>query len=212
MSDQPSVLSPRIRVSRAPDWELPFDDERPARVVVGPNALPHPELPLAFVLPSGLLAEPEVPPLTVLPGPRRPYVGIDDDDDGPTFTARADLPDPQAWAGRLAQAVVEVCGGGRPLGQLLRWVSPAVFAQLRDWQPQQPRPVGSRPAGRASSPKNVRVLRHRFDQVRSVHVCEPADGIVEVSVVIAGAQRWWALALRLEGLNGRWVATQLELV
>jgi hypothetical protein len=56
------------------------------------------------------------------------------------------------------------------------------------------------------------VLRQRCDQVRSVHLCEPVDGVAEASVVVAGALRWWALALRLEGLNGRWVLTHVLFV
>ena len=196
----------RVRFLPTPQWDpvpdglarVPHPDA-PAR----PGPLPgQGTLPLDFRLPGGLPAEPSVA-LTVLPAPRRPL--LDDEDEGPARTARADLPDPQMWAGRLAQAVVEVCGGERPVGQLLRWTSHEVYTQLA----AQHRPR-LRSAARPGS--NVRVLRQRCDQVRSVHVCEPADGVAEVAVVVAGALRWWALALRLEGLNGRWVLTRVELV
>jgi hypothetical protein len=212
-SSSPATVAarPKLRVLPAPSIDPPFDDEvaaphRPLQA--GPGAAGQDQLLLGFVLPSGLPVEPDTAAVTVLPAPRQPYAR-EDDDDGPRVTDRAQLPDPRLWGARLAQAVVEVCGGGRPVAQLLRWTSPQVFAELSE----QHRPRSRFPRPVAGRPTNVRVLpRQRYDQVRSVHVCEPADGIAEVSVVVAGPQRWWALALRLEGLNGRWVATRLEFV
>jgi hypothetical protein len=196
--------APTVRFLPTPRWDPVLDDRpdgtgpaRPLTACPGQQALA-----LDFALPNGLPAEP-APVLTVLPAPRRPL--LDDEDDGPLRTARADLPDPQLWAGRLAQGVVEVCGGDRPVSQLLRWTSHEVYLALA----AQHRPR-ARTAPRPGS--NVRVLRQRCDQVRSVHVCEPADGVAEASAVVAGATRWWALALRLEGLNGRWVLTSVEFV
>ena len=46
----------------------------------------------------------------------------------PTPTDPAD--DVRRWAGRFAQAVVEVTGGDRPLTQLLRWTSTSVYQDL----------------------------------------------------------------------------------
>ena len=43
--------------------------------------------------------------------------------------------------------------------------------------------------------------------VRRVRVCEPADGIVEACAVVVSHGRVRALALRLEGLDGRWLVT-----
>jgi hypothetical protein len=213
-STTPALPRPRLRVVPAPVGDPPFDDElqlnRQAGSVTAPvqNLAGDPQLPLTFVLPSGLPVEPEPVALTVLPAARQPYRGCDADDDGPTFTSRSQLPDPTLWSGRLAQAVVEVCSGGRPVGQLLRWTSPEVFRTLSERYP----PRSARGMSGRTSPVVRPLPRHRFDQVRSVHVCEPADGVAEVSVVVASNKRWWALALRLEGLNGRWVATRLELL
>jgi hypothetical protein len=62
--------------------------------------------------------------------------------------------------------------------------------------------------------------------VRSVRVCEPADGVAEVSAVVvgleavaatkgrtgaAGRRRCRAVALRLEGVDGRWMMTALTM-
>lgn len=112
---------------------------------------------------------------------------------GPQPTARDALPDPRAWAGRMVQAVVEVLSGVRPLAQLVRWTSPDVYAGL------QRRSARARPqAGRRAI-------------VRSVHVSEPADGVAEACAVVIAHGRVHAVALRLEGLDGRWVMTALEI-
>ncbi len=112
---------------------------------------------------------------------------------GPQPTAREALPDPQAWAGRMVQAVIEVLSGVRPLAQLVRWTSPDVYAAL------QRRSARTRPQpGRRAI-------------VRSVHVSEPADGVAEACAVVIAHGRVRAVALRLEGLDGRWVMTALEI-
>jgi len=46
--------------------------------------------------------------------------------------------------------------------------------------------------------------------VRSLHVSEPADGVAEVAASVRRGPRCTALALRLEGLDGRWQCTALE--
>jgi len=47
--------------------------------------------------------------------------------------------------------------------------------------------------------------------VRSLHVSAPADGVAEVAALVRRDARSTALALRLEGLDGRWQCTALEL-
>lgn len=46
--------------------------------------------------------------------------------------------------------------------------------------------------------------------VRSINVHETDDGVAEVSSVFGTPNRAFALAIRLEGLDGRWRATNLE--
>jgi hypothetical protein len=84
------------------------------------------------------------------------------------------------------------------VAQLVRWTDPTVYQALAlRYLPHAHRDVSRR---------RVPVA----EQVRSVHVCEPADGVAEVSVVIAGGERPRALALRIEGWRGRWVCTALD--
>jgi hypothetical protein len=167
----------RCRLVPAPVCEPPFDDELPEPP---PGRIPgQRELGLVFQLPGGLAAIPE------------PALDIDPDDEfGPTPTRRDDLPDPRPWAGRFAQAVLEVVAGARPAAQLVRWSSANVYEQV------------SRSAGRLTDT--------RRPVLRSVHVCEPVDGVAESAALARVGDRLRVLALRFEGLDGRWQCTAVE--
>jgi hypothetical protein len=118
--------------------------------------------------------------------PRVPDLTITSFDPQPT--RRGDLPPAGPWSLRLVQGMVEVINGVRPASQLTRWVTIDVMSliQQRVLDPQLPRYL-----------------------VRSVHVSEPDDGVAEVCSVFGTPNRSFALAMRLEGLDGRWRATSL---
>ncbi len=181
---------PTLRLVPAPTW--PDDPPTTQRTdVPGQQALP-----LTFLLPGGLPAVPEVVPQLLTPAPRRWGRPVSEVEGQPTD--RSALPPAGPWAARLAQAVLEVCTAGRPVAQLVRWTDPTVYQSLAlRYLPHAQRDVNRR---------RVPVA----EQVRSVHVCEPADGVAEVSVVIAGGERPRALAFRIEGWRGRWVCTALD--
>ena len=219
----------------APSWEPPYDDEldpaaRSRRSVAagdvhGAVARPAVQgaLALSFVLPGGLPAVPEVPVPEALDAPaahlrvvptaetvtwrRTPATAGDPDldDFGPQPTRRAHLPEPRAWGGRLVQALVEVLAGDRPAGQLVRWTSSEVYDDVTALVPVG---AGSGPHRRARPPGGGLPARAA---VRSVHVTEPADGVAEVAATVTRGRRTTAVALRLEGLDGRWQCTALEL-
>lgn len=110
-------------------------------------------------------------------------------------TRRSQLPDPQPFVAKIAQAIIEVIGAQRPAPQLIRHTTPAIYSGL---------------ARRALlAAKRHRSGPRRPAMVRRVRVCEPADGIVEACAVVVAHGRVRALALRLEGLDGRWLVTQL---
>ena len=46
--------------------------------------------------------------------------------------------------------------------------------------------------------------------VRSVRVCEPADGVAEASAVVVDGGRVRAVAFRMVGLDGRWRVEALQ--
>ncbi len=115
------------------------------------------------------------------------------------------LGDPADTVHRLAQAVVDVFIGQRPVSQLHPWVTPEVADQLRLMVGR----AGPTRAGRASKGTGPQGRRPR---VVSTRITSPAPGVVEASAVVTGAPRSKALAMRLEGLDGRWRCTALRAV
>lgn len=211
--------SRHLRLVPAPDCDPPIEAGPRAPLadlrVVGrrrrPLAGAQPELALDFRLPSGIPAVPTPPALRVVTpthtvagpgsasGVRDPWT-LDDDEPAVTLTGRHELPDPRQWAARLAQGVLEVAAGARPSSQLWRWTTQEILDDVR---------LRSRPATLLDSQRRRAQVPA---MVRSVHVCEPADGVAEATAIVAGRLRTRALALRLEGLNGRWLCTALEWV
>lgn len=114
---------------------------------------------------------------------------------GRQATSTRDLAPAHLWAGHLARAIAEALAGQRRPGQLARWVEHGILTRIAK------RGAHAARMGRATGATTVRTVR----------TCHLRDGIVEVSVVIEvrGAVR--ALAFRMEGLDGRWLVTALEL-
>jgi hypothetical protein len=105
------------------------------------------------------------------------------------------LPPVADHAAKLAQALVEVMGGTRPAPQVIRFVAPDIYSVLaRRWLTASRRGLGGA----------------RRSVVRRVRVFEPASGVAEVSAVIMREDRVTAMALRLEGFDGRWIVTALS--
>jgi hypothetical protein len=115
-------------------------------------------------------------------------------------TSRTSLPDPGPWTAQLVQAVLEVLAHERPRHQLARWLAPDVYADLGRHLTASPR--------RRPGPTPGRARR----TVSSTHVFEPADGVVEATAVVVGGPRARAVALRLEGWDGRWRCTRLAIL
>ena len=188
-----------------PVCDPPYDDEVGAPTTARSSALAgaavQGTLALAFVLPSGVPAVPDAPPVPAPPDLRlvRPadaQEALDDVEFGPQPTPRAALPEPRTWAGRFVQAVIEVLAGDRPASQLVRWTTTEVYDDVA---------CRITPGGRPGSAVPARAV------VRSVHVTEPADGVAEVAALVRRGVRVTAVALRLEGMDGRWQCTALEL-
>jgi hypothetical protein len=117
------------------------------------------------------------------------------EDDGqfdPVRTPRTELENPAPRAALLARALLEALCGVRPLHQLARWTTPDVFEQLEPHVASR----GHRPWAAT---------------VRRVFVTEPTPGVAEVTAVVQRGPRAGAVAMRLEGLDGRWLVTALQL-
>lgn len=166
----------------APPAAAPIQAGHPLRLVPGQLSLPY-----EYEVAPGVPAVPAIPADLRVAG------------DAPTETA--DLPDPRMWAARLARAIAEVAIGERPAAQLTRWVARDQLARLA----RRGVAVQRHPAARAQ--RGVARLR----SVRAVRACAVAPGIVETSAVIVGGERAHAIAIRLEVIDGRWLATVVEL-
>ncbi|GAA1254521.1 Rv3235 family protein [Oryzihumus leptocrescens] len=123
------------------------------------------------------------------------FHGADESWFGPQPTSSRDLPEPQQWAGHIAQALVEVMSGTRPAPQVIRFTAPEVYSAV---------------ARRSAVAGRRGVVSGRRAVVRRVLVCEPADGVAEACAVVVDHDRVRALAMRLTGLDHRWMVTALQ--
>jgi hypothetical protein len=164
-----------LRLVVVPTPQPPLQDERiPVRLVHHGIAAPRP---------------------AHRPGPRPRISGPphSDDDFGPSWSTRADLPDARDAGRRLVILTLEALAGRRPLAQLQPMTSLGVFAALS---------AGRRPRWCADGTSPL--------VVGPVHVCEPVDGVAEVTAVARRGGRAHAVAARLEGIDGRWRCTALQ--
>ncbi|MDK3256102.1 Rv3235 family protein [Blastococcus capsensis] len=128
------------------------------------------------------------------PRPRTAAVAHARDEFGPVLCGRADLPPAGETARRLVTTALEALTGRRPLAQLQPLTTAGVYAALS---------AGRRPQWCADGSAPVIVGR--------VRVCEPVDGVAEISAVAHRSGRAHAVAARLEGIDGRWRCTALQI-
>jgi hypothetical protein len=172
-------------------------DARPApaplRLVVVATPQPPLEderLPVRLVRPGVAVPRP-----VHRPGPRpRAAAGRPPDDFGPTWSSRTELPDPRVEGRRLFLLALEALAGRRPLAQVQMLTSSRVFAALS---------AGRRPGWCTAGSTPV--------LVGPVRVSEPVDGVAEISAVARRDGRAHAVAARLEGIDGRWQCTALQI-
>jgi len=81
-----------------------------------------------------------------------------------------------------------------PAPQLIRWTTPEVYSVV---------------ARRHAASRRRAMVASRAT-VRRVRICEPADGVVEACAVVVDNGRVRALAMRLTGLDRRWVVSVLQ--
>ena len=117
-------------------------------------------------------------------------------------TATTALPDPQPMVENLARSVMEILAGCRDLEQISRWVSDDVYRNLLQ------RVHISR---RARAVKKQAVVLPTFGLGRTI-ITHPTDGVVESVVIVHGKARTRSIAIRLEGLDGRWRATAIHVL
>jgi hypothetical protein len=109
----------------------------------------------------------------------------------PVAPASNGAPDPARWAVRLAEALLEVLAGLRPLTQLERWLSPTAMSQVA--QSVRKRAARDRPT------------------LFALHLHQDTAHAVEVAAVYGWPDERCAMAFRISAGGQGWVCTALTL-
>lgn len=113
-----------------------------------------------------------------------------DPDFAPMPTSASELPEISNWALKYAVSVLEIWAGKRPAAQLARWTHRKIFTKLTT-------DTGS-------------LLE--IGRVRKMHINEPLDGIVESVLTVRYGERLKSLVMRFEGVDQKWLCTELFLI
>ena len=108
----------------------------------------------------------------------------------PVPTSASELPELHSWTMKFAISVVEIWAGRRQPAQLISRCHRHIYMQLL-------KQVGS---------------QSEIGKIRSIHQNEPLDGICESTVTVRYGDRLRAIAIRFEGLDQRWLCTELRLL
>ncbi|WP_158862829.1 Rv3235 family protein [Leifsonia sp. AG29] len=110
--------------------------------------------------------------------------------------------DPASLCSNLALCVIEILAGARPIDQVSRWVTDAVFLQLL------------RRTVIAARSRALRTAEARRPRVRlgAPIITHPCDGVVEAVVIAHQPGRSRAVAIRLERYRARWRATAVTVL
>jgi len=149
---------------------------------------------LAFYMESKPVTAPKVPTkLYLVPTPEYFGRGVENSTD-PEFLAKpsplSDLPDIQEWVTKFALSIVEIWGGRRSANQLSRWCHRQVHQQLL-----------VKSSIMKVSPK-----------IRKIYISQPIEGVAETTITLRIGERVRSLILRFEGVDKRWLCTELVLL
>lgn len=110
--------------------------------------------------------------------------------DEPVPTSTLDLPDINIWTMKFAVSVIEIWAGRRQPAQLISHCHRYIYMQLL-------KGVGS---------------QNEIGKIRTIHQNEPLDGICESTITVRYGDRLRALVIRFEGVNKKWLCTELKLL
>lgn len=120
----------------------------------------------------------------------------------PQRTSSDELPSAEVFIRNVVRGVLEVFAGVREAEQLARWTTEDVYRAIV---------VRAGLAARARSARRMAAPRD-VHEIRSVHLFSPVDGVFEATVIASARTRTRAIALRIEGHDGRWRVTALALL
>jgi len=112
------------------------------------------------------------------------------------------LPRPEPWLEKIICGMLESMYGVRDPRQFSRWVSRDVFELITN---------RSQSIQRQNQALGKRTLRPRFN-LRRLIIGQPRDGVVEASAVVRAPDKVIAVALRMEGVDNRWMTTAFQML
>jgi len=101
-----------------------------------------------------------------------------------------DLPDIDQWVSRYVMSLIEIWSGKRAAMQLARWSHAKVYEVV------------------IASIKT----RSALPKIRNIYISQPIEGVAETTVTLRYDDRVRSLVLRFEGVDKRWLCTQLALI
>lgn len=113
-----------------------------------------------------------------------------DPDFSPQPNSSTDLPEPERWTRAYVVRAIEILGKRRPLLQIARNTHRHTFNEI---------------AGQ------IGIFRE-IPRIKRIHQSYPIDGVIEVVVILSLPKRSRALVLRFEGVDGRWLCTEFDLL
>ena len=128
--------------------------------------------------------------LFLVPTPQQPEGEDIDREYLPKPSGLADLPPLQETVSRYVLGVVEVWGGRRQPMQLARLSHRLVYAKILTLAGNQ----------------------REIPKIRRVYINEPIEGVAETTVTLRFNDRVRSLVLRFEGVDKRWLCTELALL
>ena len=108
----------------------------------------------------------------------------------PTPSALADLPNLYEWSESFIISVIEIWSGRRGTIQLSKNCHRSVMNKIIEQQ------------------KTLNIEC----QIRKIYISQPIEGVLEVTVTLKIENRVRSLILRFEGVDKKWICTELDLI
>ena len=108
----------------------------------------------------------------------------------PILSSASELPRLENWVNRFAVGVLEIWAGKRSSAQLIKWCHTKVYQDLLS-------SIG---------------YQKEVGRIRKIYIQEPLDGLCESTVTVRFNERVRSMVLRFEGVDKKWLCTELDLI
>lgn len=108
----------------------------------------------------------------------------------PEPTPLSELPQIERWTQFYLISVLEILAGRRPLHQIARNTHRFIYNSIAH---------------------QIGMMRE-LPRIKSIHRHQPIEGVIEMTTILVFKARVRALVIRFEGVDRRWLCTELELL